>query len=154
MGLERKLHKSKIEPQKIVVIFLGVFTGFALWAIFDRPLENQVKENLDQLEVDNSDSYLDDYPAYNFKTAKKILFYTPRYGLPDWNMGSGNEPFHSQVCRVENCYLTTNKSLLKDLSEFDALLFHMSGIRQDTIDNLHNMVIWVVKFQKKGYKIG
>ena len=53
--------------------------------------------------------------------------------------------FFSQVCRVENCYLTTNKSLLKDLSEFDALLFHMSGIRQDTIDNLPNMVIWVVK---------
>ena len=37
--------------------------------------------------------------------------------------------FHfSQVCRVENCYLTTNKSLLNDVSEFDALLFHMSGI--------------------------
>ena len=38
---------------------------------------------------------------------------------------------------LENCYLTKNKSLLKDLS--DALLFHMSGIRQDTIDNLHNL---------------
>jgi hypothetical protein len=94
MGLERKLHKSKIEPQKIVVIFFGVFTGFALWAIFDRPLEDQVKDNIDQLEVDNSDSYLDDYTPYDFKTAKKILFYTPRYGIPDWNMGEGNKPFH------------------------------------------------------------
>ena len=95
MGLERKLHKQKIEPQKIVVIFFGVFTGFALWAIFDRPLEDQVNENLDQLEINNSGSYLD-YPAYDFKSAKKILFYTPRYGIPDWNMGSGNEPFQRQ----------------------------------------------------------
>ena len=51
MGLERKLHKQKIEPQKIVVIFFGVFTGFALWAIFDRPLEDQVKENKGPLHV-------------------------------------------------------------------------------------------------------
>ena len=58
-----------------------------------------------------------------------------------------NKLFFSQVCRVENCYLTTNKSLLKDLSEFDALLFHMSGIRQVTIDNLHNVVIWIFKTQ-------
>ena len=41
----------------------------------------------------------------------------------------------SQVCRVENCYLTTNKSLLNDISEFDALLFHMSGVSK-YIDNM------------------
>ena len=111
MGLERKLHKQKIEPQKIVVIFFGVFTGFALWAIFDRPLEDQVKENLDQMEIDNSDSYLD-YPAYDFKTAKKILFYTPFFSNKDYAFGFGNKPFVQNDCPVTNCFTTSDRQLL------------------------------------------
>ena len=92
MDLERKLRKPKKEAQKIIVIFFGICTGFALWVTFDMPPDEEVDGNAENI----GDSYKD-YPAYDFKSAKKILYYTPRYGKPDWNMGEGNEPFHRQV---------------------------------------------------------
>ena len=41
MDLERKLRKPKKEAQKIIVIFFGILTGFALWVTFDMPPEEE-----------------------------------------------------------------------------------------------------------------
>ena len=70
--------------------------------------------------------------TYNFTTAKKILYYTPKYSIKDWNIGEGNSPFELQVCRIQNCYLTSDKDLLGkgQIDKFDALLFHVVRRRE------------------------
>ena len=75
---------------------------------------------------------------YNFTTSKKILYYTSRYNQKDWGIGEGNTPFESQVCSVQNCYLTTDKNLLgkNQIEKFDALLFHLSGIQPNVLNTL------------------
>lgn len=128
------MSRSRIEPQKVIVIFFGICTGFVLWLAFDFPskdeAENLLKSDSDWLEEeDNFQSF------YTFETSKKILFYTPRYGQKDWNFGTGNKPFENAVCRQQNCYLTSNRSLLQDLSQFDAVLFHMSAIHNEAFFN-------------------
>ena len=45
MDLERKLRKPKKEAQKIIVIFFGICTGFALWVTFDMPPDEEVDGN-------------------------------------------------------------------------------------------------------------
>ena len=75
---------------------------------------------------------------YNFNTSKKILYYTSRYNQKDWGIGEGNTPFESQVCSVQNCYLTTDENLLGEnqIEKFDALLFHLSGIQPNVLNTL------------------
>jgi hypothetical protein len=51
-------------------------------------------------------------------------------------MGEGNDPFKKNLCRVQNCYFTTNKSLLKSEDDFDAILFHISGINPKSLETL------------------
>ena len=77
-------------------------------------------------------------PPFNYTTSKKILYFTPRYGVRDWGIGEGNAPFETQVCRVQNCYLTSNRDLLgsNSIDKFDALLFHLSGIQENVLKNL------------------
>lgn len=133
MDRNRLLSRSRIEPGKIIVIFFGICTGFVLWLAFDFPnedVESLVKSDSDwNVEEEDIQTY------YNFQTSKKILFFTPRYGQKDWNFGQGNKPFENAVCRQQNCYLTSNQSLLQDVSQFDAILFHMSAIHNQDFFN-------------------
>ena len=59
---------------------------------------------------------------------------TSKDGYSDWNLGEGNKPFRKQICRVQNCLLTTNANKLK-IEDFDALLFHESGM-EEVLDTL------------------
>ena len=122
----------------MIVIFFGVCSGFALWLTIDFPKEVLNIETDPQygLETDFEVETNLGKKEFNFATSKKILYYTPRYNIEDWNIGQGNEPFSRQVCRVQNCYLTSNKSLLPNMEDFDAVLFHISGINQDLIYGL------------------
>ena len=128
MDLIRK--RPRIEAQKIIVIFFGVCTGFALWLAFDFPEEEKLRKT-ENFELDFSP-----IAEYSFEKSKKILFFTPRFGKKDWNFGIGNAPFENQMCRVQNCFLTADQNLLNDISKFDALLFHISGINQDVVKHL------------------
>lgn len=67
---------------------------------------------------------------FEFKSAKKILFFTSYFHLTDWQFGFGHQPFLDHGCPVNNCYTTNNKSLLASLADFDAILFHIRDMNK------------------------
>ena len=89
MGFDRR-QKPKHDKQRILTILFGILTGFILFVVFDMPEDIEIETE----EFDNIRDSRMDTPEYDFKTAKKILFFTPRYQQQDWGMGEGNEPFH------------------------------------------------------------
>ena len=76
-----------------------------------------------------------------FINTKFILYADSVYGMEHWGIGFGSRPFEIQGetcitfklalmnfqsfigCRIQNCYLTQNKSLVKNIEHFDAILF-------------------------------
>ena len=65
-------------------------------------------------KVNNNDS-----AKFAFQTSKKILFYNSFFKWADFNFGLGNEPFVSRNCPVQNCYTTTNRTLLGEKMNCD-----------------------------------
>ena len=57
-------------------------------------------------------------------SVKRILFFTPYFGMEDWGFGIGSEPFGR--CPVKNCFVT-NKGEPED---FDAVLFHARNFKE------------------------
>ena len=53
---------------------------------------------------------------------KYILLYTPFFENKAWYRKEGQQEFMD--CKVPNCYLTSDRSLLSGVEKFDALLFH------------------------------
>jgi len=53
-----------------------------------------------------------DPAKFDFQSSKKILFYNSWFDWPDFHFGLGNYPFSSRNCPVQNCFTTTNRSLL------------------------------------------
>jgi len=58
---------------------------------------------------------------------KTILYHTPFFEHADWRFGIGQEPFRQ--CKVQNCYVTDNRSHFEHYNQFDAILFHVRDIR-------------------------
>ncbi len=59
---------------------------------------------------------------------KYILFYTKFYALDTWPMAKnfpGTLGFRQHNCPVSNCHLTSNRSLLGSVKDFDAVMFNM-----------------------------
>eukprot|EP00429_Kryptoperidinium_foliaceum_P036927 CAMPEP_0176166912 /NCGR_PEP_ID=MMETSP0120_2-20121206/85375_1 /TAXON_ID=160619 /ORGANISM="Kryptoperidinium foliaceum, Strain CCMP 1326" /LENGTH=150 /DNA_ID=CAMNT_0017504483 /DNA_START=96 /DNA_END=545 /DNA_ORIENTATION=- len=60
---------------------------------------------------------------------KKILFYNTFWQQPDFQFGTGREPFLDYQCPVSNCWIQTMKDINESnsspsyLSQFDAVLF-------------------------------
>ena len=54
----------------------------------------------------------------NMPVVKRILFFTPMFGLNDWGFGIGSDPF--KRCSVKNCFATSEGNP----EDFDAVLFH------------------------------
>ena len=57
--------------------------------------------------------------------------------MREWSFGTSRAN-HAEVCRVQNCYLTSNRDLLgsNNIDKFDAFLFHLSGIQDNVLKNL------------------
>ena len=71
----------------------------------------------------------------NIKPLKNILLYTSFFKRKDWGFGGfGREPFLKANCPVNSCYITNNKSYLKSIGEFDAVLFHIQNMNRGTIE--------------------
>ena len=58
-------------------------------------------------------------------TPKVILFWNTFFGIKDYNMGFGREPFIDSKCKVTNCVLTADK---KYESTADAVIFHHRNV--------------------------
>lgn len=55
---------------------------------------------------------------------KHILYYTTYWHLPDFQFGEGRDPFLKTKCPINDCIITSNRSLLANISDFDAFVFH------------------------------
>ncbi|XP_023349074.1 alpha-(1,3)-fucosyltransferase C [Eurytemora carolleeae] len=65
------------------------------------------------------------------KPLKYILFYSKFYRFVDWfEFGYGQEPFIKNDCCVNNCFVTNNRSLLANISNFDSIIFNTRSIEE------------------------
>nr|XP_021191304.2 alpha-(1,3)-fucosyltransferase C [Helicoverpa armigera] len=64
---------------------------------------------------------------------KYILQWTKSYAEPFVFMGKGQNGFVSRRCKFANCYVTSNRTYLNSLKDFDAVLFH--GPELSTAEN-------------------
>ncbi len=76
---------------------------------------------------------------YTFAGAKKVLFYSTFYGQGQrWRMGEGRVPFIKAKCPVDNCYFTSDRSLMSNLADYDALVFMMRS--KNLLDQQNKLV--------------
>ena len=59
---------------------------------------------------------------------KYILFWNDAYGSRVYDVGFGREHFYNNKCPETRCYTTSNRSLLKSVEDFDAVVIHQRGI--------------------------
>lgn len=59
---------------------------------------------------------------------KTILFWNDAYGVREYDIGFGREPFFRYKCPDTRCYATANRSHLKSVDLFDAVVIHQRGI--------------------------
>lgn len=55
---------------------------------------------------------------------KIILMWNLAYGTKEYDIGVGREPFYQYRCPETRCYATSNRSYLKNVEDFDAILLH------------------------------
>ena len=118
---------------------IGICLSFVIFFWFlsidiIRPLrftENNIEKKIVISKRVISDNYttIDDVLSeskseFNFTSSKKILYFNNYFHLKDWRFGFGNQPFLSNKCPEQNCFVTKDRALLSSLAEFDAILFH------------------------------
>jgi hypothetical protein len=67
-------------------------------------------------------------PAVNLKM-KYILQWTSPRSVPFVYMGEGQEGFTSRKCPYTNCFVTSNRNLLGDVTKFDVIAFSGPEVR-------------------------
>ena len=76
----------------------------------------------------------DSMELYNPNKTKTILFWTRFFNHHDWyadkNGNAGEEILKSVNCPVTNCYFTHDRKYLKNVTEFDAIMFHGPEVMQ------------------------
>lgn len=58
------------------------------------------------------------------KNKKIILQWTLPHTIPFKYMGVGQKAFIEKNCSFQNCFVTSDRKLLKDLTDYDAIAFH------------------------------
>ena len=74
------------------------------YLVIDSEETKYASDNLEE-ETDKANTNTE----YKFETAKKILYFTPHWGMQDWMFGFGNQPFLDHKCPVSNCYITNKR---------------------------------------------
>ena len=57
---------------------------------------------------------------------KYILFWNEAYGSTKYGFCCGEEPFAE--CPEKNCYVTDDRTLLKNVEQYDAIQFHQRSM--------------------------
>ena len=55
---------------------------------------------------------------------KTILMWNLAYGTKEYGIGFGRESFYKYKCPDTRCVSTSNRTYLKNIEDFDAILFH------------------------------
>ena len=64
---------------------------------------------------------------------KTILMWNLAYGTKEYDIGFGREPFYKYQCPETRCFSTSNRSYLKNVDDFDAILFHQRSFEFDDL---------------------
>lgn len=67
------------------------------------------------------------------KYMKYILQWTKPYTEPFVFMGERQDTFIKRSCSVYNCFVTHDRNLLKNITEFDAILFHGPELHRELL---------------------
>ncbi len=73
---------------------------------------------------------------------KNILFWNDAYGTRRYDIGFGNEPFYEYRCPETRCYATANRSYLKSVADFDAVVIHQRGIERNDMPKKRSPKQW------------
>eukprot|EP00095_Tigriopus_kingsejongensis_P005710 snap_masked-scaffold459_size165548-processed-gene-0.8 protein:Tk05710 transcript:snap_masked-scaffold459_size165548-processed-gene-0.8-mRNA-1 annotation:"hypothetical protein DAPPUDRAFT_41601" len=103
------------------------------WPI--RPATKNAKVLNDDYEVnhfgDNDNLRVLTNRQRNETRLKTILMWNDAYGVREYDIGHGREPFYRFKCPETRCWATNNRSYLADVKDFDALLIHQRAITWD-----------------------
>lgn len=96
--------------------------------------------------------------TYPYSKMKYILQWTNPNTEPFLYMGRGQQTFIKRRCPVNNCFVTPDKTLLSDLTEYDAVLFHGPEISKHLIRwprrrSQHQKFVFVSKEASTNYPI-
>ena len=124
-------------PKKKLKISLVILLAITVLFMYNSPTTFVVPDEIDSMEL------------YMPNKTKNILFWTQFFQHHTWySEKSGNvgkEKLESVNCPVTNCYFTHEKGYLKNVTEFDAIMFHgpevISQIPQHI--NLNQLYIFV-----------
>ena len=90
------------------------------------PLSKTKDENSPMISKENPSMLT---PSSLKNTTKTMLYFTPYFGHPAWEFGSGGpEHFEAQGCKVTDCFVTNDYDFMKDFSRYDAILFHIRNM--------------------------
>ena len=119
----------RITKKVKIVLFFIVFTAVMYFYYAERNLY----PNTDNVTHFSPSSSIESIEVLNFEppqsnSTKYILFWRRFFNNSDWVTGdtdeAGEEILKSVECPVTNCFFTHNHTILKDIREFDAIVFH------------------------------
>ena len=113
-----------------------VFSGFLFLSILYHQSNSPVylQTTSEDLEVNNYGSNVNlvvnksRYRDVPKSKLKNILFWNDAYGVRTYDVGFGQEHFYSNLCPDTRCFTTSNRSYLKSVEDFDAVVIHQRGI--------------------------
>jgi alpha-1,3-fucosyltransferase len=79
--------------------------------------------------ISNNDDYSFN-TNYGTRKLKLILFWTNFFLTSDYGFGTGHDPFINAKCRVSNCMITNDRTLV---NQSDALIFHPINFQPDDL---------------------
>ena len=71
----------------------------------------------------------------NQQKLKTILYWNEAYGSTEYGFCCGQKPYYEFECPIQNCFVTNNRTHLKSIDEYDAILFHQRSLREDDLPN-------------------
>lgn len=122
-------HQWKILPLKRV-IFIVTFLYLTLALLHN----NSTEYDNEEFEVNNfgpNHNLLVNKTRYRDvpkSKLKNILFWNDAYEVRTYDVGFGQEHFYENLCPDTRCYTTSNRSYLKSVDDFDAVVIHQRGI--------------------------
>ncbi|XP_063382808.1 alpha-(1,3)-fucosyltransferase C-like [Cydia fagiglandana] len=106
------------------IIFICMLVCFMLLLIYQSDFTRSALQIQDMDNTDESEVLIPQ------KGMKYILVWTNPNDEPIASWGRGQEQFIKRKCNVNSCYVTSKRSLLPSISQFDAVAFHGPEIKR------------------------
>ena len=118
---------------RLILVFSAVFVFSLFYHQNNNNYENETSNN-EAFEINNYGSNVNvlvnktRYRDVPKSKLKNILFWNDAYGVRTYDVGFGQEHFYTNLCPDTRCYTTSNRTYLKSVADFDAVVIHQRGI--------------------------